>query len=149
VPERKEAFLEQNQAISEIQQVLDEFTGRYGAMDAEGVVALFAGDDAVVVGTGADEIRFGLDEIRSQVERDISQADEISVVLENQRINVAGDAAFVYSNGRFVGSVGGETLELPVRWTAGLVHAEDGWQVMQCHFSVAYGEQAEGESFPN
>lgn len=118
-------------------------------MDAEGVVALFAGDESVVVGTGADEVRFGLNEIRSQVERDISQADEISVVLENQRTSVAGDAAFVYADARFVGSVGGESFELPARWTAGLVHTEDGWQVMQCHFSVAYGEQAEGESFPN
>jgi ketosteroid isomerase-like protein len=139
----------QEQAGSEIQEVLDEFIGRYGAMDAEGVVAIFAGDDAVVVGTGADEVRFGLNEIRSQVERDIAQADEISVVLENEKINVAGDAAFVYADTRFVGVVGGETFELPARWTVGLVHGEDGWQVMQCHFSVAYEEQTAGESFPN
>jgi ketosteroid isomerase-like protein len=140
--------LEQDQARAEIRGVLDQFVGRYGAMDAGGVVALFAGDEAVVVGTGADEVRFGLDEIRSQVERDIAQADEISVVLEKERISVSGDAAFVYADARFVGVVGGEAFELPARWTAGLVHAEDGWQVMQCHFSVAYGEQTEGESFP-
>lgn len=141
--------MEQDQAVIEIQQVLDEFIGRYGAMDADGVVALFAGDNAVVVGTGADEVRFGLDEIRSQVERDIAQADAISVALDNQRIDVAGDAAFVYADARFVGSVGGEAFELPARWTVGLVHANERWQVMQCHFSVAYGEQEEGESFPN
>jgi ketosteroid isomerase-like protein len=141
--------LEQDQAVTEIQQVLNEFTGRYGAMDAEGVVALFAGDDAVVVGTGADEVRFGLDEIRSQVERDISQADEISIVMENQKVSIAGDAAFVYADARFVGSVEGESFELPVRWTVGFVHGEDGWQVMQFHVSVAYEEQAEGESFPS
>ncbi len=140
--------MEQGQATSEIQQVIDDFIGRYGAMDAEGVVALFAGDDAVVVGTGADEVRFGLNEIRSQVERDIAQADEISVVLENQRTSVAGDAAFVYADARFVGSVRGDAFELPARWTVGLVNAAGGWQVMQCHFSVAYGEQTEGESFP-
>lgn len=141
--------MDQDQAVAEIQQVLDEFTGRYGAMNVEGVVALFAGDDAVVVGTGADEVRFGLSEIRSQVERDISQADEISLVMENQRFSVAGDAAFVYADARFVGSAGSESFQLPVRWTLGLVHPEDRWQIMQFHVSVAYGEQAEGESFPS
>lgn len=118
-------------------------------MDADGVVALFTGDDAVVVGTGADEVRFGLADIRAQVERDMSQADEISVVMENPRFNIAGDAAFVYTDARFVGSAGGESFELPVRWTVGLINAEDGWKVAQFHVSVAYGEQAEGESFPS
>ena len=141
--------MEHDQAISEIRQALDEFAGRYGAMDADGVVALFTGDDAVVVGTGADEVRFGLAEIRAQVERDISQADEIAVVMENPRFNIVGDAAFVYADARFVGSVGGGSFELPVRWTVGLIHAEDGWRIAQFHVSVAYGEQEEGQSFPD
>lgn len=146
--EWKEALLEHDQAISEIQHVLEEFIGRYGAMDTDGVVGLFA-DDAVVVGTGADEVRFGLGEIRTQVERDMSQADEISIVMENPRFNVTGDAAFVCADALFVGSAGGESFELPVRWTAGLTHQEDGWKFAQCHVSVAYGEQPEGESYPS
>lgn len=141
--------LEQDQAISQIQNVLDEFTGRYGAGDAEGVVALFVGDDSVVVGTGADEVRVGLDEIRVQVERDISQADEISVSMESPRFSIVGDAAFVYADARFVGSAGGESFEVPVRLTIGLVHADDRWNIKQLHVSVAFGEQEEGESFPS
>lgn len=141
--------MEQPQDVSEIQGVLDQFVQRYGAMDADGVVALFAEDDAVVVGTGVDEIRFGLGEIRTQVERDMSQADELSFLMENPRINVAGDAAFAYADANFVGTVGGESLEIPVRLTLGLVHAEPGWRITQWHGSVAYGAQDEGESFPS
>ena len=141
--------MEHAQDVSEIQGLFDQFVQRYGAMDADGVVALFAEDDAVLVGTGADEVRFGLGDIRTQVERDISQADEISLLIENPRINVAGNAAFAYADANFVGTVGGESLEIPVRLTVGLVHGEHGWRITQWHGSVAYGAQDEGESFPS
>lgn len=141
--------MEHARDVSEIQGLLDQFVQRYEAMDADGVVELFAEEDAVVVGTGADEVRFGLGEIRAQVERDISQADDISLLMESPRINVAGGAAFAYADANFVGTVGGESLQMPVRLTLGLVHDEHGWRIIQWHGSVAYGAQAEGESFPS
>lgn len=117
-------------------------------MDSDGVLALFAGDDTVLVGTGADEVRFGMAETRMQVERDLSQADDVSFGIENLRVNVFGDAAFAYADATFAGSAGGTSFEIPGRWTTGLVRTGDGWRIVQFHVSAAYEEQAEGESFP-
>jgi len=136
------------QASADVSGVLHQLAERYGAMDAEGVLALFAGDDTVLVGTGADEVRFGMAATRAQVERDMSQADEVSFGIENLRVSVFGDAAFGYADATFAGSAGGTPFEIPGRWTTGLVRTEDGWLIVQFHVSVAYEEQAEGESFP-
>lgn len=136
------------QAIDAIRAVVDEMAERYGAMDADGVMAGFAEEGIVVVGTGADEVRFGLAEARLQVERDMEQADALSMGVENLRVNVVGDAAFAYADLAFSGSAGGDSFEMPVRATFGLVHSASGWRIAQFHVSVAYGDQTEGESFP-
>ena len=77
---------------------------RYAAKDADGVVGTFAGDDIGLVGTGADEVRVGEAEARVQVERDMSQADELSLAIDNVRTHVSGDAAFPYADVVFRGS---------------------------------------------
>ena len=78
-------------------------------MDANGVLATLAGEDTVVVGTGTDEIRFVMDEARFLVGRDISPADDLSFGIQNLRMNVVGDAAFVYVDMTFGGSPGSAT----------------------------------------
>jgi ketosteroid isomerase-like protein len=83
------------------------------------------------------------------VERDLSQADDLSLDVANQRLNVVGDAAFGYADVTFAGSAGGESFAIPARWTVGFVRSSDGWRVKQFHVSVAYGAQVEGESFPS
>ena len=131
-----------------IRAVLTQFGERYAAGDADGVLALFDGEESVVVGTGADEVRFGLAAIRAQVERDFSQADSIAMTFGDVRISEAGDAAFVYAAVAFEGVVDGETFRLPARLTLGLVRSGDEWHARQFHTSVAFGEQEAGESFP-
>ncbi len=137
------------QVTAEVRAVLHQMAERYGAMDADGVVAAFVGEDTVVVGTGVDEVRFGLAEVRAQVERDMSQADELALGVENLSVKVFGDAAFAYGDVTFTGSAGGASFEIAARWTTGLVRTSDGWRIAQFHLSVPYGEQAEGESFPD
>ena len=136
------------EAVAAIRAVVGQMAERYGAKDPDGVMAGFAGEETVIVGTGADEVRFGLAEARAQVERDMSQADELSMGVENVRVNVVGEAAFAYADLAFRGSADGDSFEMPVRATMGLVLSDGGWKIAQFHVSVAYGEQAEGESFP-
>lgn len=136
------------QTAADIRAVLDEMAARYAAKDADGVVATLAGDDVVLVGTGADEVRFGLADARAQVERDMAQADELSFQMDNVRINLVGEAAFVYADVVFAGIAAGSPFEIPVRWTAGLLQTGDGWRFAQFHVSVPFGEQEQGESFP-
>ena len=139
---------EMDLAKAGIEAVLRRMAERYAAKDPDGVLTLFAGDESIIVGTGEDEVRFGLEEIRTQVERDIAQADSISMGFEDLRMSVVGDAAFAYADAVLAGSADGEQFRLPVRMTAGLVRAGDDWRIAQIHVSVAFGEQAEGESFP-
>ena len=137
------------QVKAAIEAVLERVAERYAAGDVDGVVALFAGEESLIVGTGADEVRFGLAQIRAQVERDMTQADQMSMRFGDLMVRVAGEAAFAYADAAFAGSVGGEEFRLPVRMTAGLVRADGDWRLAQFHVSVAYGEQPEGESFPS
>jgi uncharacterized protein (TIGR02246 family) len=136
------------QVKAAIEAVLGQMAERYAAGDVDGVLELFAGEESLIVGTGADEVRFGLAAIRTQVERDMGQADSIAMRFGDLTVRVAGDAAFAYADAAFAGSVGGEDFSLPVRMTAGLVRADGDWRIAQFHVSVAYGQQPEGESFP-
>ena len=135
-------------ASAEVRLLIDDMVARYGAKDADGVVATLA-EEAVIVGTGADEVRFGIAEARTQVERDMSQADDLSFGIDNLRVNVVRDAAFTYADVTFRGSAGGVPFEIPARWTAGLVRIGSEWRFVQFHVSVASEEQTEGESFPD
>ena len=136
------------QATDAVSAVLSEMAARYGAKDADGVLELFAGNESVVVGTGIDEVRFGLAEIRAQLERDMAQAESLSLHFDDLRVNDLGYVALAYADAAFVGSVGGEELRLPVRLTLALVRTGDDWRFAQFHSSVAFGEQAAGESYP-
>jgi uncharacterized protein (TIGR02246 family) len=136
------------QTKAQIEAVLREMAERYAARDVDGVLALFVDEGALVVGTGADEVRFGSDQIRAQVQRDISQADSIAIEFGDITVNVVGGAALCFTSAAFAGSAGGQQFELPVRLTAALVETGAGWRIAQFHTSVAFGDQAEGESFP-
>ena len=136
------------QAVAEVRSVVYQMAERYGALDADGVLAMFVEENTVLVGTGADEVRFGTAEARLQVVRDMSEVDGLSMGMENLSVNVFGEAAFAYSDAVINASVDGESFKFPVRATIGLIRTSDGWRIAQIHFSVAYGEQAPGRSFP-
>jgi len=136
------------QAVAEVRSVVYQMAERYGALDADGVLALFVEEDPVDVGTGVDEVRFGSAEVRRQIVRDMSEVDGLSMGMENLRVTVFGDAAFAYSDVVFSTLAGGESFRYPARATIGLIRTSDGWRIAQIHTSFAYGEQAPGRSFP-
>ena len=136
------------QAVAEVRLVVYQMAERYGALDADGVLAMFVGEDPVVVGTGADEVRFGAAETRLQIVRDMSEVDRLSMSVESMRVNVFGDAAFAYSDLVINASVGEKSFKFPIRTTFGLILTGDGWRIAQIHTSVPNREQAPGRSFP-
>ena len=136
------------QAVAEVRSVVSQMFGRYAAGDVDGVLALFVGGEPVLVGTGADEIRFGPSEIRLQMSRDMSEVDGWSLGIEDLRVNVFGEAAFAYSDLNINAWVGGESFKFSTRTTIGLTNTTDGWRVAQIHLSVPWGEQTSGRSFP-
>ena len=121
---------------------------RFGAKDVEGVMAVFVKAGGSVVGTGADEIRFGSDAVRLQLARDVSEVDTFSFGMENLRVDVFGDAAFAFADVEIFATFGSESMRFPVRGTFGLARTEAGWRIAQIHISVTDPQQDEGRSFP-
>lgn len=136
-----------NPTGDEVRAVLDRFLELYRAKDSGGLLGLVT-DDTMLVGTGADEVRFGRDGFRAQAERDFSQADEMSMTYDDLRVSVVGDVAFAYASVRVAGSAGGEDFEMSgLRATFALVRGADGWKLAQMHLSVSDSAQDEGSSF--
>ncbi|WP_353809900.1 nuclear transport factor 2 family protein [Agromyces sp. SYSU T00194] len=135
-------------AVDEIGAVLEGWSDAYRAQDVEALLAMGYGDDVQLVGTGADEVRFGLDEYRVQAERDFSQADEVEMRFTNVHATIVGDAAFAYCDVAVVGTVGGQSFAAPgLRLTVGLVRTDAGWRFVQTHLSAPASGQGEGQSF--
>jgi ketosteroid isomerase-like protein len=134
--------------VSEIEAVLDDWLAAYRDRDIDALLALAVGDDVQLVGTGGDEVRFGLAEYRAQAERDFSQADEARFTVSNLHVAQFGDSAFLYGDVGVSGSVGGQSFDMSgLRMTAGLVRTPEGWRFAQTHLSAPDGAQAEGSSF--
>ena len=131
-----------------VTDVLERFAAAYSARDAAGVLSLMSAEpDIVMVGTGGDEVRIGAEEVREQIERDISQADEISFSLGPIRVHTRGEVGWAFAEPDVTVTVAGHTLRMPMRMTA-VVLLEDGRPVVHSgHLSVALSAQAAGESF--
>lgn len=130
----------------EIAGLLDALASAYSAKLSDQAVELFT-EDAVVVGTGADELRFGLEEVRAQIERDISQADALRASYGGLRVGSMGDVAWFYASLVAEVTIGEDEITMSMRFTATAVRSDQGWRVCQAHFSLPFAEQAEGESF--
>jgi ketosteroid isomerase-like protein len=135
-------------AAREVADAVRRFMAAYDAKDAEALQALVVGDEIVLVGTGSDEVVFGLASFRKQTERDFSQADDLMMAVDNLRVHTFGDAAFAYCDVTVSGTAGGQAFQMPgLRCTLGLVRTADGWRFAQSHLSAPAGGQEVGSSF--
>jgi uncharacterized protein (TIGR02246 family) len=131
---------------TDVQALLDELVAAYTARRVDESVALFR-DDAVFVGTGRDELRFGRDEIREQVERDLSQAEELAIRYTGLRASLVGDAAILFAVVTLDATVVDQALTMPMRLTAAARPDGDRLRFAQAHFSLPATDQEDGESF--
>jgi antitoxin VapB len=111
-------------ASSEIEQqveaVLDEFAAAYARKDVDAAIALFSDDeDAVVFGTGADEVRVGREQVADQLRRDFAEAGRLLVKFGDARISAAGEVAWAATSDASIDvTVAGEDQSLSLRLTA-------------------------------
>ena len=132
----------------EVLAALRKFTEAYRQRDLKGLLDTMAGDaDVVLYGTGADEKRIGLEQIRAQVERDWSQSDSASMLLDWTSVSAAGPVAWAAADGRFEFKLGGEAGSLPARASFVLEKRDGRWLCVHAHFSTPAAGQGEGESF--
>ncbi len=123
----------------------------YECKDLEGVLAGYAPDpDTVVLGSGPDEIYVGPRQARKGLKRDFEQSQDVHVKLSGVRVSAAGKVAWLSANCTFLAhNEKGAGVVLAGRISAVLEKRRSQWLVAQSHFSMPYGEQDEGRSFPN
>jgi ketosteroid isomerase-like protein len=83
------------------------------------------------------------------LDRDLSQAGEISFRFETPQISRLGDVAWLAARASVTAEIEGALLTLPGRVTAVLVHQGGRWAIAQSHFSMPAADQAEGQPFPS
>jgi uncharacterized protein (TIGR02246 family) len=131
---------------TDVSALLDALVRAYTEKQPEQAISLFT-DDATLVGTGADEERFGRDSIRAQIERDFAQANGTSVRYADLRVVEGEEIASCFAHVTIEATVAGERITMPMRLTA-LVRRDGGpWRISQAHFSLPAGDQAVGDSF--
>jgi ketosteroid isomerase-like protein len=128
---------------------LNKLTESYAQRDMEGLMALIAPDDDLVLfGTGADEKRLGRDGFRLQAERDWAQAEALDFQIGWHSVSAAGSVAWLAADGTGRGRAGGQEFAFPFRLTAVLEQRGDEWFFVQSHFSLPSAGQEEGDSVP-
>jgi ketosteroid isomerase-like protein len=133
---------------AEVGSLLHQWAAAYRRKDTAALLQTAIGDEIQLVGTGADEVRFGMAEYQAQADRDFSQSEELRMSISNIRVSAVGDAAFAYCDAQVTGSAGGRPfLMTGLRCTVGLARTADGWRVVQTHLSAPAGGQATGSSF--
>ncbi len=132
-----------------IMELFDNFQKAYASKDIEKILSFVIPEpDLALIGTGADEEMLGPEKLCSQLERDFSQAEELSIRIVPRSISALGDVAWAWTDTLIIAKSGGQVVEMPCRQTFVLMHREGRWLIAQSHLSMPLPSQAKGESFP-
>jgi ketosteroid isomerase-like protein len=123
-----------------ILRVLAEFRTAVAAGDVERLLALFAPDEAVSIGTGPAEWYVGRAAMREGLERDFADSPPFTVDFAPPLLASHGDVAWLAAgfNGRAV--VDGAEARVHGRLTAVLRREAGRWRLVQTHTSIPAGD---------
>ena len=128
-------------------EAADQLAGYYSHKDVEGLLAitspLFNG-----FGSGPDEVVHSFEELRTGISRDFSQCDEVTMKFSDTQIKEVQGFAWMIAICTITARTGSNILSLTGRMSAAFISTPGGWQVAQTHFSMPYGAQEDGQSFP-
>lgn len=137
------------QTEAEIKALVEDVWKEYARKDIDACLGLWTSDpDLVAIGTGLDELRLGPEELRSGLERDFEQAENIEITTEWLRISAAGNVAWSAANVRLTATVSGDTATLLCRLTNVYEKRNGTWRIMLLHLSLPAAEQESGHSWP-
>jgi len=132
----------------EVKETIQAYAWAYQNKDIAAFSTLFS-PDITGFGSGPDEIIRDHQDLIRQITRDISQATVLSVVFSEQKIFGEGTVAWASSATTMTFTLDGTTRQtLQGRSTMVLRKTPERWIIEQLHFSLPYGEQNPGQSFP-
>ena len=133
---------------AEVIATMEKYATAYRKKDIKALSALFS-PEITGFGSGPDEIISDHTDFIRQIKRDMSQATILAVEFTDRKIFGDGRVAWATSKSAITFTVDGSAKQtLYGRSTMVLRNTGSRWVIEQLHFSMPYGEQAEGQSFP-
>jgi ketosteroid isomerase-like protein len=131
-----------------IRAAMQAYATAYRMNDIDGMEAVFS-PDICGFGSGPDEVIRNHGDFIQQIRRDMSQATIHSVEFSDTNISGEGQVAWVMTMSSITFSVGDSPAQiLQGRSTMVMRNTGTRWLIEQIHFSMPYGGQSAGQSFP-
>jgi ketosteroid isomerase-like protein len=140
-------------ALTEVQEAdvietMQQYATAYQKKDIRTLSAIFS-PDISGFGSGPDEVILNHQDFIRQIKRDMSQGNVLSVEFSDRNICGDGRVAWVTSKSTIMFMISGSKKQaLCGRSTMVLRNTGSRWVIEQFHFSMPYGEQSVGQSFP-
>lgn len=133
-----------------VMKALNNIARGYAQKDTSMVLDNYKNDPGVIgIGTGIDEWRVGWDEIKKGIERNMEQADNISIRFTQHSVKSHGTVAWFVASCDINLVVDSAERSLVGRFTGILEKGGEGWKIVQSHLSLPDSRQEEGKSYPS
>lgn len=133
---------------AEVIATMNQYATAYQKKDVRTLSEIFS-PDITGFGSGPDEVISNHNDFIRQIKRDISQADILAVEFTDRKIFGDGRVAWVTSKSSITFTIDGAAKQtLYGRSTMVLRGTGSRWVIEQLHFSMPFGGQSQGQSFP-
>ncbi|MFA4860967.1 nuclear transport factor 2 family protein [Methanoregula sp.] len=133
---------------AEVTETMQAYVTAYRMKDIKGLSAVFSRDISGF-GSGPDEVIANHADFMQHTKRDMSQATILAAEFTERKIFGDGRIAWVTSKSSLTFTIDGTKKQtIHGRSTMVLQNRGRGWKIEQLHFSLPYGDQSAGQSFP-
>ncbi|ACL16135.1 conserved hypothetical protein [Methanosphaerula palustris E1-9c] len=133
---------------AEVRATMDAYATAYRTKDFQEMMAIFS-PEISGFGSGPDEVIENRQDFIRQIRRDMSQATVLAVDFSDTKIAGDGTVAWVTTRSSITFTAGESPAQIMHgRSTMVLKNTGSRWSIEQIHFSMPYGEQSAGQSFP-
>ena len=131
-----------------IDEFMQQFVYAYENRDLNTLMDFYA-SNAVIIGTGNDEIIKGKNEIREGFKKEFLQSSNATVEINRIALDVTSKYAFIsYILNVNVVIPNQQPFQSKLRFSAVLVKHNQRWAILQSHLSAPLAGQKAGDSFP-
>jgi len=131
---------------AEVTVALNRYAQAYSKKDI-GLIMKLTAPDYFGFGSGPDEDVGSVEELRSHLERDFAQSDDLKMEIGVARICASGNVAWTTGPCMITASIGGKNYSYEGRMSTVLVKEDDKWLVASSHFAMPDCGQETGRSF--
>ncbi|MDP3563558.1 MAG: nuclear transport factor 2 family protein [Methanoregula sp.] len=133
---------------AEVIKTIEAYATAYRKKDITTLSAIFS-PDISGFGSGSDEVISNHNDFIRQIKRDVSQATVLLVEFSDRKIFGDGRVAWATSKSTITFTIDGTKKQtLQGRSTMVLRNTGSRWLIEQLHFSLPFGGQLQGQSFP-